>query len=147
MREVYRSAIAPYAAEAMFDLIADIGSYSDFLPWCNESTILSSSGDGPEQEVVASLGLAQGPLTGRFTTRNCNRRPTSISLTLIDGPFSELAGEWKILPLGDDGSKLELTMRFAFSNPLKDMLLGAVFEQTCNRLVDAFVARAGEVYG
>jgi len=146
MREVYRSAIAPYSAEAMFDLITDIESYSTFLPWCNESTILSSSGDGPEQEVIASLGLALGSLTGHFTTRNRSVRPSSIVLTLVDGPFSELEGEWRIRPLGDDGSKLEFNMRFAFSNPLKDMLLGAVFEQTCNKLVDAFVTRAGEIY-
>jgi ribosome-associated toxin RatA of RatAB toxin-antitoxin module len=92
------------------------------------------------------LGLSQGPLTGRFTTRNRSVRPSSIVLTLVDGPFSELEGEWRIQPLGDDGSKLEFNMRFAFSNPLKDMLLGAVFEQTCNKLVDAFVTRAGEIY-
>jgi len=67
-------------------------------------------------------------------------------MTLVEGPFSELKGEWSIEPLGDGGSKLELNMQFAFSNPLKDMLLGAVFEQTCNKLVDAFVMRAGEIY-
>ena len=147
MREVYRSAITPYSAEMMFDLIADIESYSAFLPWCNESKILSSSDDGSEQEVVASLGLMQGVLNGRFTTRNRNIRPSSILLKLIDGPFSDLEGEWKIQPLGDDGSKLELSMRFSFSNPLKDMLLGAVFEKSCNKLVDAFVTRAGEMHG
>lgn len=147
MREVYRSALTPYSAETMFDLIADIDSYSEFLPWCNESKILSTSGDEAEQEVVASLGLAQGVLTGRFKTRNRNIRPTSIILKLIEGPFSDLEGEWKIRPLGEDGSKLELSMRFAFSNPLKDMLLGAVFERTCNKLVDSFVTRAGKIYG
>ena len=147
MRKVYRSAITPYSAEAMFDLIADIESYSTFLPWCNDSKILSSGDAGPGQEVVASLGLTQGSLTGHFTTRNRNVRPSSILLTLVDGPFSELQGEWNIQPLGDDGCKLELNMQFAFSNPLKDMLLGAVFEQTCNKLVDAFVTRAGEIYG
>ena len=96
--------------------------------------------------MVACLGLAQGALTGQFTTCNRSVRPTSITLTLVDGPFSELEGEWRIEPLGDDGCKLELKMRFAFSNPLKDMLLGAFFEQTCNKLVDAFVIRAGEIY-
>ena len=146
MRHVHRSAITPYPAAAMFDLIADVESYSSFLPWCNESKILSSSGTELEQDVTALLGLAQGPLTGRFTTRNHSVRPSSITLTLVDGPFSELQGEWKIEPLGDSGSKLEFDMRFAFSNRLKDMLLGAVFEQTCDKLVDAFVARAGAIY-
>ncbi len=148
MREVYRSAILPYPAEAMFDLVTDIESYSDFLPWCNESRILSANGDADadEREVVASLGLAQGALTGRFSTRNHNFRPSRVAMTLVEGPFSELEGEWLIRPLGDAGCKLELKMRFAFSNALKDMLLGAVFEQTCGKLVDAFVKRAGEVH-
>ncbi len=146
MREVYRSAITPYPAEAIFDLITDIESYSTFLPWCNESTILSSNDAGAEQEVVARLGLALGSLTGQFTTRNRNVRPSGITLALVEGPFSELEGEWRLSPLGDDGSKLELSMQFGFSSPLKDMLLGAVFEQTCNALVDAFIARAEELY-
>ncbi|MAF82955.1 MAG: type II toxin-antitoxin system RatA family toxin [Gammaproteobacteria bacterium] len=145
MREVYRSAITPYSAEAMFDLITDIESYSEFLPWCNESTILSSSGEGREQEVVATLGLAQGALTGKLTTRSRLVRPASIVLSLVDGPFSELEGEWKIQPLGEAGCKLEFNMRFGFSNPLKNMMFGAVFEQTCNKLVDAFVSRAREI--
>ncbi len=92
------------------------------------------------------LGLAQGALTGQFTTRNRITRPSKVELTLVDGPFSELQGEWRFQPLGEDGSKLELSLRFAFSNPLKDMLMGAVFEQTCNKLVDAFVTRAQEIY-
>ncbi len=146
MREISRSAITPYSAEAMYDLITDVESYHTFLPWCNESKILSSSDTGAEQEVVACLGLAQGALTGHFTTRNRGVRPTSITLTLVEGPFSELEGEWRFEPLGEAGCKLELKMRFAFSNPLKDMLLGAFFEQTCNKLVDAFVKRAAEIY-
>ncbi|MFV2035841.1 MAG: SRPBCC family protein, partial [Halocynthiibacter sp.] len=83
MREINRSAITPYPPEAMYDLVSDIESYSSFLPWCNESTILSSSDAGPEQEVVARLGLAQGALTGHFTTRNLGARPTSIVLKLV----------------------------------------------------------------
>ncbi len=145
MREVYRSAITPYPATAMYDLVADIESYHEFLPWCNESTVLSSTDVGAEQEVIASLGLALGPLNGRFTTCNRGLRPARITLALVDGPFSELEGEWLFQPLGDDGSKLELRMGFAFSNPVKDKLLGIVFEQTCNTLVDAFVTRAGVV--
>ena len=147
MHEVQRSAITPYSAETMFDLVADIDSYSTFLPWCSESQILSSSDDGGEREVVALLGLSQGPLTGKFTTRNRNIRPSRILLKLVDGPFSDLEGEWKIHPLGDDGSRLELSLRFAFSNSVKDLLLGAVFEKTCNKLVDAFVARADQIHG
>jgi ribosome-associated toxin RatA of RatAB toxin-antitoxin module len=67
-------------------------------------------------------------------------------MELEDGPFSALTGEWRLEPLGDDGCKLMLDMQFAFSNAMKDMLLGAVFERTCNQLIDAFVHRAREIY-
>ena len=142
MHEVRRSAITPYSPEAMFDLVTDIDAYSDFVPWCSQSEILSSD-DG----VVAKLSIAQGPLQASFTTRNVNTRPSHVAMTLVEGPFSDLEGVWTVSPLGEEGSKLELVVRFAFDNPLKDKLLGAVFEQTCNRLVDAFVTRAADVYG
>jgi len=151
MREVHRSAILPYPGEAMFDLVADVESYEHFLPWCTESQILSSDKEPNQQgdgayEVVACLGLSQGRLNGVFTTRNRVERPCSIRMQLIDGPFSALTGEWRFESLGEDGCKLMLDMQFAFSNAVKDMLLGAVFEHTCNQLVDAFVQRAGEIY-
>lgn len=147
MRTVHRTAIVPYSSEIMFDLVTDIAAYSEFLPWCSESKVSSVKEGAEGQEVIASLGLSQGALSGVFTTRNINRRPESVLMTLQKGPFSELEGEWKISSLGEQGCKLELQVQFAFSNPLKDMLLGAVFEQTCNKLVDAFVARAGELHG
>jgi ribosome-associated toxin RatA of RatAB toxin-antitoxin module len=68
-------------------------------------------------------------------------------MELVDGPFSALKGEWRFESLGKDGCKLMLEMRFSFSNRVKDLLLGAMFEHTCNQLVDAFVQRAHEKYG
>jgi ribosome-associated toxin RatA of RatAB toxin-antitoxin module len=148
MHEVNRSAIVPHNADSMFDLITDVESYAEFLPWCTAGKIISgpSEQDG-DTEVVARLGMSQGPMTGQFTTRNRMRRPHRVVMTLVDGPFSELEGLWELTSLGDGGCKLELTMRFAFSNPVKDLLLGAAFASSCSQLVDAFVARAGSVYG
>jgi ribosome-associated toxin RatA of RatAB toxin-antitoxin module len=148
MRRVHRSAIVPYGATEMFELIADIESYSKFLPWCIRGRVEEeSAGTGDVQQVVARLDLAQGGLTGHFTTRNRLESPHRIAMQLVEGSFSELEGVWEIESLGDDGCKLELTMQFAFSNPMKEMLLGAVFEKSCSQLVDAFVDRAGVVYG
>ncbi len=148
MHEVNRSAIVPYDADAMFDLVADVESYAEFLPWCTDGKILSGPADGDEgNEVVARLGLSQGPLTGHFTTRNRMERPHRIAMTLVEGSFSELEGLWEMESLGDDGCKLEFNMRFAFSDPVKDALLGTMFERSCNKIVDAFVDRARSVYG
>lgn len=142
MREVSRSAIVAHPAAAMFDLVADVESYPQFLPGCDKATIIQRDGN----EVVARLGLAQGPLQFSFTTRNSMKRPTSMSLALVDGPFRSLAGRWTFTPLGDGGTKLGLSLQFQFTNRLQDAALGLVFERTCNRLVDAFVSRADELY-
>ncbi len=145
MREVHRSAIVPYAVESVFELIADVESYSEFVPGCVESII--ESGEPADGEVIASLGVMHSGHSGRFTTRNRMDPPHHIHMSLIEGPFSTLEGDWRVESLGDGGSRLELSMRFAFSNRLKDLLLGPMFELTCNHLVDAFVRRADKLYG
>jgi ribosome-associated toxin RatA of RatAB toxin-antitoxin module len=150
MRHVHRSAIVPYQAADMFALVADIESYPDFLPWCTRAHVerdAQGSNSDPDRQVTARLDLSQVGLTGYFTTRNRLDPPRSISMQLVEGSFSELEGVWEIESLGDDGCKLALTMQFAFSNPMKEMVLGAVFEKSCGQLVDAFVERARIIYG
>lgn len=138
MRQVERSALVPYPAEAMFDLVADIGSYPEFLPGCTAARV-ESSGPGC---VLGTISLAQGPLHLDFTTRNELLRPERITMTLQDGPFRDLYGVWAFRPLGPQGSKVTLRLQFTFRNPATDLLLGPFFESICNRLVDAFVNRA-----
>lgn len=140
---MHRSAIVPYPVDEMFDLVADVEAYPDFLPWCRDASMTS----GPGDVVMASLVMAQGGLNGRFTTCNRMDRPHRISMELQDGLFRDLRGEWQFMALNDRGCKIELALSFAFANRALDMLAGAAFELTCNKLVDAFVKRAREIYG
>jgi ribosome-associated toxin RatA of RatAB toxin-antitoxin module len=143
MRQVERSAIVPFTAEAMFDLVADIESYPRFLPGCCGSSIHERSAD----QVVASIALAQGPLKTEFRTRNQMRRPERITMSLLDGPFSELQGSWEFARLGTtQGCRVSLDIRFAFASRVADFVLGPPFEAICNQLVDAFVKRARLVH-
>lgn len=143
MREVHRSAIVPYAADAMFALVADLEAYPQFVPGCTGSSVLSRDAEG----VVASLSLSKGPFASSFTTRNRSEPPRRMTMELVDGPFQSLHGEWLIEPLGEKGCRIDLRVRFQFSSATRDLLLGPAFELTCNGLVDAFVARARTVYG
>lgn len=147
MREVHRSAIVPYPAEAMFALIADVESYPAFLPGCTGSAILGEDAGG----LVASLSLARGPFSASFTTRNRLEPPRRLTMALVDGPFRSLTGEWTVTPLvppsGASGCRIDLTVRFEFAGAARDLLLGPAFELTLGSLVDAFVARARAVYG
>lgn len=151
MREVHRSAIVPYPAEAMFALVADVESYPRFLPGCTASAVLSREPGG----LVASLALSKGPFSSSFTTRNTLDPPRRLTMELVDGPFRSLHGEWTLTPLGSPGAspgatqgcRIDLRVRFQFAGTARDLLLGPAFELTCSGLVDAFVERARAVYG
>ena len=143
MREVKRSALLPYTALRVFDLVADVEKYPQFLPWCSAATVLGRDGE----LVTAALALARGRVRARFTTRNRLVRGESLEMRLLEGPFNALEGRWDFLPIGEAGSRVELCMRFETQGTLTGMVLGPVFEGICNQLVDAFAQRARRVYG
>lgn len=142
MRQVDREALVPYSAQQMFDLVDDIESYPQFLPWCRVAKVLQRR---PE-EVIAMLQIHKGALHTRFTTRNQLEPPRAIHLRLVEGPFSSLDGEWRFEQIADKGCRVALELRFAFANPLNAWLLEPVFEHSCATLVDAFVKRARTMY-
>jgi ribosome-associated toxin RatA of RatAB toxin-antitoxin module len=143
MRRVTRSALVPYRADEMFSLVDDIEAYPGFLPWCHRSEELSRSDD----TVEATLELQKGAVSKTFTTRNTLQPGKGIDISLLGGPFRHLQGGWRFDQLGEEGCKVSLDLEFEFESRMVDMLFGAFFEETCNSLVDAFTARAAEVYG
>ena len=138
MREIKHSALIAQPPERVFEIINDVESYPSFLPWWTHAKVLSRS----EREIVATVGVRKGPLQGEFTTRNELDPNTRIGMRLVSGPFRTLEGEWLLTPIGSNGCRAELAMRFAFKNPLSAMLFEQKFAQTMASLVDAFVVRA-----
>ena len=143
MHEVHRSALMPYSAKQMFDVVNDVVSYPAFLPWCVASELLESS----STVIVARLVLAKGGIRQSFSTRNELHSPDHISMSLVEGPFSLLKGEWHFTQLGDEGCKIEMNLRFDFDNRLMNATLGKVFAVAADRLVDSFCERADALYG
>ena len=144
MKEVKRSALVPYTAEQIFALVEDIESYPQFLPWVSGAKLLER---GP-REVVGQLEMHRAGMRETVTTRNTLTPPREITLAFVAGPFKTLEGRWSFEPIGGDrGTRVELTIRFEFANPMLNLLLSRSFEKSCNELVDAFVARARAVYG
>jgi ribosome-associated toxin RatA of RatAB toxin-antitoxin module len=127
----------------MFDLVADVERYPEFLPWCTSATILVDAG----LEVTVELGLALGPARGSFTTRNRMTPVSAVEMQLVEGPFSALEGRWQFAPIGDTGTRADLRLQFETSGLISGILFGPAFERACNQLVDAFGRRAREVYG
>jgi ribosome-associated toxin RatA of RatAB toxin-antitoxin module len=138
MREVKRSALVGRPPAELFALINDIESYPRFVPWCTHARVDSRT----EREIVATLGVRQGALHGEFTTRNTLEPQRTVRMQLVSGPFSTLEGEWQLTPVDSAGCRVELTLRFAFRNPLTALLFERQFAATVGGLVDAFVARA-----
>ena len=138
MREVKRSALVNKPPAEVFALINDIESYPQFLPWCTHAQIDTRS----ERESVATIGVRQRSLHGQFTTRNSLDPVRRVHMQLVSGPFRTLEGEWLLTPIDGGGCRVELTMRFAFSNRLTGLLFEPLFAETLGSLVDAFVARA-----
>jgi ribosome-associated toxin RatA of RatAB toxin-antitoxin module len=146
MKTVHKSVLIWYSAAEMYGLVTDVASYPQFLPWCDQARVLAQDGD----TMTANIGISFAGIRQSFTTRNVHVKDRKVSLTLVDGPFSRLDGQWDFTPLGDDGGrncKVDLTLRYAFDNAALAALVGPVFDKIAGSLVDAFVKRASQVYG
>jgi ribosome-associated toxin RatA of RatAB toxin-antitoxin module len=147
MREIHRSALVPYPAEDMFELVNDVESYPKFLPWCRDSAVRELG----EDEREASLEISRAGLHRRFTTHNRLEPVQAIRMDLVNGPFRVLEGSWSFRPLrdgdcGQAGSKVSLDLRFEFASRLLEAVFAPVFAEVMNSLVDAFVTRARELH-
>ncbi len=138
MRELTRSALVSRSPETLYRLVEDIERYPEFVPGCTEARVLERG----EHEMLARLAVRRGPLHTTFTTRNHLDPGRGVQMHLVEGPFRLLEGRWSFTPIADRGCKIELSMRFQFSNALKSALFDPLFEETAASLVRAFVARA-----
>lgn len=138
MREVKRSALVAQPPSRLFALISDVERYPEFVPGCTHARIESRF----EHGVIATIGVRRGALRAEFTTRNELEPDRRVTMNLVRGPFRMLQGEWLLTPMANEGCQVQLTMRFAFSNPVSAVIFEPLFAQTVGSLVDAFVARA-----
>ncbi|MGR9108110.1 MAG: type II toxin-antitoxin system RatA family toxin [Gammaproteobacteria bacterium] len=142
MTKIQRSALLRFPAHLMFDLVDDIESYPEFLPWCESSRVLMRR----EGLVEARLDIARSGIRKSFTTRNTFQSKNAMHMQLIEGPFSRLEGDWTFQALRDDASKISLDLDFEIAGKLADLAFGPVFSQICNTLVSAFSQRAKDLY-
>lgn len=141
MTIVKKSRVVPYSCEQMFDLVNDVEQYSAFLPYCNESTVHHRN----EHEVQATLVIGAAGMTKSFTTRNLLQQNKMIEIRLVDGPFSHLEGFWRF-DEENEGCKISFDLEFEFAGRMFSMLLGPIFEQVTDKMVDSFCTRAQDLY-
>lgn len=143
MTQIHRSALVAYSDRQMFELVNDIEAYPHYMDGCVGAAVLSRSGD----EVTARLDLNKLGLRYSFTTRNQLQPPLSMHMTLVEGPFRSLTGEWTFRALDVDACKVSLDLEFEFANRLLAKAAGRWFESVANELVDGLCRRARQVHG
>ncbi len=125
----------------MFDLVADVGSYAEFLPWVSAVRIRSNS----PTEMVADLIVGFKGLRETFTSKVQKVRPTTIHVDYLDGPLKYLTNDWAFRP-APGGCEVDFAVDFAFKNKMFEMLAGQVFGQALRKMIGAFEDRAAALY-
>ena len=138
MPTVVKSVLVHRPAATMFALVDDVERYPEFLPWCSRSVVYERT---PEV-TRACIDIDYHGLTSQISTLNRKRPPERMDLEFVEGPFDQFRGHWRFVALGDAGCRVEFALDYAFSNAAIDALLGPVFGNIMETLVDRFVARA-----
>ena len=133
----------PYTPEQLFDLVADVARYDEFLPWVVAVRVRSSS----ETETVADLVVGFNAFKERFTSRVKKQRPGRICVDYIEGPLKYLHNEWRFEPAADGGTDVHFSVDFAFRSRLFEALAGQMFDRALRRMTGAFETRAAALYG
>ena len=143
MRRIARSAIVECSARQMYDLVEDIESYPEFLPWCSGAHVRERTAG----RTVATLDVGIRPMRQSFTTENTNAPGKSIDMRLLHGPFRKFDAHWKFTALGPGGSRIEFTIAYEFADPILAVALDPMFEGIAGTMVDAFTRRAERLHG
>lgn len=133
----------PYSPEQLFELVADVPSYKEFLPWVSAVRVRSNS----ETEMVADLVVGFKALREHFTSKVHKERPDRICVDYVEGPLKYLHNEWKFRPDGAGGTYLDFVVDFAFRSRIFEALAGQMFDKALRKMIFAFEARAQDLYG
>ena len=127
----------------MFDLVADVARYGEFLPWVVATRVRSDDG----HEMIADMLVGFKALREKFTSRVIKQRPGCITVHYMDGPMRDLDNRWEFRPREGGGCELEFTVAFTFRNFLFESLAGQYFDKAFRKMVEAFETRAAQIYG
>lgn len=142
MTRISKTALIPFSAEKMYDLVADVDNYQYFLPWCSDSKTLEKTPD----EVKGQVHIKYLGMNKTFTTLNKMHKNKMIEMSLVEGTFKQLNGFWRFDAMEENGCKISLDLEFEFSNKIMSMAFGPGFSQIANSMVDAFCQRAMDIY-
>ncbi|HEY8268107.1 MAG TPA: type II toxin-antitoxin system RatA family toxin [Xanthobacteraceae bacterium] len=137
-----------HSAAEMFDLVADMERYPEFVPLCQRLSVQRRSEGGEGTKIVeSSMTVAYGPLRETFTTKVTLDKPRlAILVEYLDGPFEYLENRWRFRPTGEHSSEVDFYIAYEFRSRLLGIVMGSVFDAAFRRFAEAFERRADEIY-
>ena len=135
--------LLPYTPEQMFDLVADVGRYQEFLPWVVATRIRQRD----ERSILADLIVGFGPLRETFTSRVALDRPRTIDVDYVEGPLRQLHNSWRFKPDGNGACLVDFCVDFTFRSRTFEAIAGRMFGEAVRKMVAAFETRAAKLYG
>ena len=135
--------ILPHSPERLFDLVADVDRYAEFLPWCLAARVTKREGDVLYADLVIGFKMFREKFSSKITLS----RPDRIDVEYSRGPFKYLNNHWMFIREGADATCLDFYVDFEFRSRILQTLIGTVFNEAVRRMVGAFESRANEIYG
>lgn len=142
MAQVFYEVVEPYSVEQMFALVNDIAKYPEFVPDCIASGIIKKQ----DNIIAAFIEVEKFGFKKSFTTLNQLNEPNSIDITLLEGPFKHLTGQWLFTSIEQNRCKISFRLDFEFKNKLLDLTFTPVFKEVMTNMVNAFSQRARQIY-
>ncbi len=142
MHKVEKTVLVMHSAAQMFALVDAVEDYPKFLPWCGGVDLLERT----ETSTSATLHINYHGIKQQFTTQNSKQFPHSMQISLKNGPFKHLDGDWYFTELRTDACKIEFRLNYEFANSFLEKLIAPVFSHIATTFVDGFVAQADKIY-
>lgn len=135
--------VLPYSKEQLFDLVAQVDRYPEFLPWCLGCRVKSRT----EEQVVADMVIGFKVFREGFTSRVHLKKPDRVDVAYENGPFKYLDNHWIFNDMGDGTTEIDFYVDFEFRSKILQTAIGAVFNEAVRRMISAFEQRAHDLYG
>ena len=136
-----------YSKDQMFDLVADIDRYDEFLPWCNNSKIINTSVKDDIKIVIADLEIGYDQFVYTYRSEvKLHKDKSEINVRNLDGPFKYLENNWKFVTVNESECEIQFKIDFELNIALFDILMRKFFDLAFQKMVDAFIGRANEIY-
>ncbi len=135
--------VLPYTPDQLFELVADVERYPEFLPWCRASRVTRREGEVIHADLVIGFKLFRE----RFTSKVTLDRPDRIDVEYIEGPMRRLVNHWRFIAQDDGGTMIDFYVDFEFRSVILQLAIGALFNEAVRRMVSAFETRAHAIYG